>query len=151
MIAQLTGSLLRIEDDSTVIDVNGVGFRVAIPNAEMFSSHQIGDMVTLYTYLHVRENALSLYGFQTDEEKELFQVLIGVSGVGPKLALTMLSSLPMDTLRTAITTQRSDLLEVVPGIGRKTAQRILFDLHDKADLAAAIHLRESVSDVEQEV
>ena len=114
-----------------VIQVGGVGFQVFVPQNHLDTLGRPGQDVTLFTHLHVRENELTLYGCGTEEELALFRTLLGVSGIGPKVALAILSSLPPDRLRAAIAQEDVALLARVPGIGPKTAKKLVFDLKDK--------------------
>ena len=131
MIATLSGTLTTTGEDSVVVRVGGVGFHVFLPQRVLASLPGLGREVTLFTHLHVRENELTLYGCESEEELALFRTLLGVSGIGPKVALAMLSFLPPDRLRAAIAQQDVALLARVPGIGPKTAKKLVFDLHDK--------------------
>ena len=134
MIAFLTGKVAGKGASWSLLDVHGVGFRLAMSTTSLAALPVEGDEVTVHTYLYVREDELSLYGFESQVERELFERLIGVSGVGPKLALAVLSSLAPDTLRGAIAREDVTLLSSVPGVGKKTAQRMIIDLKDKLDL-----------------
>jgi len=134
MIAFLTGRVAGKGASSCLLDVHGVGFRLAMSTTSVAALPAEGDEVTVHTYLYVREDELSLYGFESQAERELFERLIGVSGVGPKVALAVLSSLAPDTLKGAIAREDVTLLSSVPGVGKKTAQRMIIDLKDKLDL-----------------
>lgn len=136
MIASLRGRVIDRERDSVVVDVNGVGFRVVVPRRIQSIWEPPGSEVLIYTHLHVRENELALYGSDTQEELELFRLLLGVSGIGPKAAMSILSELPPDTLRRAIASDDADCLARVQGIGPKTAKKIVFHLRDKVPFAA---------------
>ena len=136
MIATLSGMLAATGENSVIVQVGGVGFQVFVPERVLGSLLGSGREVTLFTHLHVRENELTLYGCESEEELALFRTLLGVSGIGPKVALAMLSFLPPDRLRAAIAQQDVTLLARVPGIGPKTAKKLVFDLHDK--LAAEV-------------
>jgi Holliday junction DNA helicase RuvA len=131
MIASLRGRLEATGGDWAIVDVNGVGFRVSAPTSTVSTFGKIGGQVRLFTHLHVREDVLALYGFSTFEELSLFQTLTGVSGVGPKLGLAMLSSLKVDQIIAAVASGDVDLLTTVPGIGKKIAGRLLLELKDK--------------------
>ena len=131
MIASLKGRLQALGGDGAVVDVHGIGFRVYMPTSTMSTLGAIGDEVELHTHLHLREDNVTLYGFATPEELGLFQTLIGVSGLGPKLALTMLSAMSVEKLAMAIASSGADLLAEIPGIGKKTANRIILELKDK--------------------
>ncbi len=130
MIAFLEGTLAAKTDDSLVIQVGGVGLRVFVP-ANLFLSSEVNSVVRVYTHLHVRENELTLYGFPSQEDVEVFRALIGVSGVGPKNALAILSAMRLDALRSAIGSEDVDRLRGVPGIGPKTARKIILELKDE--------------------
>jgi Holliday junction DNA helicase RuvA len=137
MLASLTGTLLALHDDSVIVQVQGVGFQVFVPQRTLESLGDRGQDVTLFTHLHVRENELALYGCQTVEELELFRILLGVSGIGPRVALSILSVLAPDELRLAIAQEDVTLLARVPGIGPKTARKLVFDLKDKVSAGLA--------------
>jgi Holliday junction DNA helicase RuvA len=136
MIATLSGTLAAIREDSVVVQAGGVGFQVFVPERVLGSVPGLGREVTLFTHLHVRENELTLYACESEEELALFRTLLGVSGIGPKVALAILSFLAPDRLRAAVAQQDVTLLARVPGIGPKTAKKLVFDLHDK--LAAEV-------------
>jgi Holliday junction DNA helicase RuvA len=139
MIASLHGKLQALGSDRAIIDVGGIGFEVYMPTSTLSTLGATGEDVELHTHLHLREDNATLYGFATAEELGLFQTLIGVSGLGPKLALAMLSTMSVEKLTIAIATGNIDVLTVVPGIGKKTANRIILELKDKigAGLIAA--------------
>lgn len=134
MIAFLTGKVAGKGASFGLLDVHGVGYRLAMSTTSLAALPAEGDEVTVHTYLYVREDELSLYGFESPAERELFERLIGVSGVGPKVALAVLSSLLPDTLKGAIAREDVALLSSVPGVGKKTAQRMIIDLKDKLEL-----------------
>jgi holliday junction DNA helicase RuvA len=135
MIARLRGKPVSSRGDALVLDVNGVGYLVqATPSALKGASK--GTEVTLETYLHVREDALQLYGFADAEERELFEHLLSVSGVGPKVALAIVSGSRPADLRRAIALEDTARFEAIPGIGRKTAQRVVLELKEKLASAA---------------
>jgi Holliday junction DNA helicase RuvA len=131
MIASLTGKILRKAEDSVIIDVGGVGYLVSVPLSTLGSLPEAGGDASLLIHTHLREDAIHLYGFATDVEKNLFLVLVGVSGIGPKLALSVLSGLPAADLIAAIRGSEESRLCALPGIGRKTAARICLELKDK--------------------
>ncbi|MGH2582045.1 MAG: Holliday junction branch migration protein RuvA [Anaerolineales bacterium] len=130
MISSLSGRVLHIEDSSFTLEISGVGFRVNVPRP-LASEVHAGQILSLHTYLVVRENDLSLYGFLTLEARELFTLLIGVDRVGPRLALAILSHLSPAALRAAVSGGQSSVLAKVPGVGSKTAQKIVLHLADK--------------------
>lgn len=131
MIASLRGLVTAAGKDWLVVRVGGVGFQVFVPKTVLGESAQLGQEATLHTHLHVRENELALYGFSSEEELSLFRLLLGVSGIGPKVALSILSALPPDRLQVAIAQEDEVVLARVPGIGPKTAKKLVFDLKDK--------------------
>jgi len=128
VIARLRGTLAARTSAGLLIDVGGVGYLVA---ATPRVTGKIGEETTVETYLHVREDALQLYGFATADERELFELLLGVSGIGPKVALAIVSGSPPAELRRAIARDDLARFEAIPGIGRKTAQRVVMELKDK--------------------
>lgn len=134
MIAFLTGRVVGKTAAYALIDVSGVGYRLLMSTRSLAALPPAGDDVTIHTYLHVREDELTLYGFENEDERALFEKLIGVSGVGPKVALAVLSSLAPDTLRSAVAREDVALLSSVPGVGKKTAQRLILELKDKLDV-----------------
>ncbi len=131
MIAQITGKLLQKHPNSVVIDVGGVGYELTVPLSTFYDLGDPGVEVSLRAYTYVREDALQLFGFRTEREKKLFLLLIGVSGIGPKLAITVLSGLSGEELIQAIRTGDLARLVGVPGVGKKTAERMLLELKDK--------------------
>ena len=131
MIASIHGYIEALADDHLVVRVGGIGVRVLVPSGVLTRSGGVGHEVNLHTHLIVREDALTLYGFGDEQERALFGTLIGVSGVGPKLALAILSTLSMDMLRRAVVNEEPEILARVPGIGKKTAAKLAFALKDK--------------------
>ena len=131
MIAGLHGKLESLGGDWAIINVGGIGFQVYMPTSTLSSLGKVGDEVHLHTQLHLREDSVAIYGFASADELRLFQTLLGVSGLGPKLALAMLSAMSLDKLTMAIATGSTDLLKVIPGVGKKTADRIILELKDK--------------------
>lgn len=138
MIAMLRGVLELRDEDAVVVDVNGVGYHVHVPAPVLNELGREGSDVSLFTYLHVRENELSLYGFSTIDQRALFQQLLTVSGIGPRVALAMLSAFAPDQLRIAIAEGNVSLLTQVPGIGKRTAERMILDLKGKIDLGELV-------------
>jgi Holliday junction DNA helicase RuvA len=131
MIASLSGKLESLNSDAAIINVGGVGFRVYMPTSSLATIGRPGDMVKVYTHMHVREDNIALYGFPSAEELWLFETLLGVTGLGPKLSLAMLSALTPDQITMAIATGSVDMLDMIPGIGKKVANRIILELKDK--------------------
>lgn len=134
MIASLEGPVAAVGADHLIVTVGGIGFRVHVPGTVLQQLSGRGAHVRLFTHLHVRENELTLYGCSTQEELERFHLLLGVSGIGPKMALTMLSYLSPERLQAAIAGEQVDVLAQVPGVGPKTARRVIFQLKDKLAL-----------------
>jgi Holliday junction DNA helicase RuvA len=130
---------------SVVIDVGGVGYEVTIPLSTAYELGETGSDVSLRIYTHVREEALQLYGFQTGRERELFTLLISVSGIGTKSAIAMLSSMNADEIAGAIRTNNLARLTSVPGIGRKTAERLVIELRDKILQISSPALEETIA------
>ena len=151
MIASLHGTLESLGSDGAVVNVNDLGFRVYMPSSTLSSLAGIGKEVHLHTYLHLREDSATLYGFASPDELRLFQTLIGVSGLGPKLALAMLSAMSLEQLTLAIATGNRELLTVVPGVGKKVAERLILELKDKIAagwvVAPAVEFAEANTDV----
>ena len=133
MIAQLRGKLLEKQPPALLIDVNGVGYEVEAPMSTFYNLPAVGENVTLLTHLHVREDAQILFGFGSREERSLFRNLIKVSGVGAKLALTVLSGISVDDFTTTVHSGDATSLTRLPGIGRKTAERLVMEMRDKLD------------------
>lgn len=131
MIAFLTGRLVGRDATACLLDVGGVGYRISMSSTSLAQLPAEGDTLTIHTHLHVREDELSLFGFESLAEKNAFEQLITVSGVGSKVALATLSALSPDVLAAAIASEDVALVSSVPGIGKKTAQRIILDLQDK--------------------
>jgi len=131
MIASLHGTLESLGSDWAIININGIGLQVYMPTSVLSTLSAIGEEVHLHTHLVLREDNVTLYGFTTTEELELFQILLGVTGLGPKLALAMLSSMSVEQLSMAIVTGSADLLTIIPGIGKKMAERLIVELKDK--------------------
>lgn len=133
MIAALDGTLEQINPDSAIVKVSGVSFQVYTPSSTLGRLGSIGERVHLYTHLHWKEESTALYGFTMARELDLFKMLIAVSGVGPKSALSMLSSLTPDQLASAILDNNVDLITQAPGIGRKTASRLVLELKERLE------------------
>ncbi|MFB3776977.1 MAG: Holliday junction branch migration protein RuvA [Bryobacteraceae bacterium] len=136
MIAHLRGTILEKHPNQVIVDVGGVGYDITIPVSTFSALPAVGSEVRLRIHTHVREDALSLFGFLTGEEKLLFERLIGVSGIGPRLAVTVLSGLPVTDLVAAIRQGLVEELVRIPGVGKKTAERIVLELREKLELLA---------------
>jgi Holliday junction DNA helicase RuvA len=138
MIAHLSGTLLSKQANSVIVDVAGVGYEVTIPLSTFYDLEDAGTAVQLRIYTHVREDTLQLFGFKTARERELFLKIITVSGIGPKLGITLLSGMSADELIASIRTNNLARLTLIPGIGRKTAERLIMELREKvAELSSA--------------
>jgi holliday junction DNA helicase RuvA len=131
MIARLRGELIAKHPTEVVIDVNGIGFGVQIPVSTFETLGDLHSTVQLFTYLHVREDILQLYGFATEEERAVFRLLISVTGIGPKMAQGILSGIPVPHLKTYITSSNTAALTTIPGVGRKLADRLVVELREK--------------------
>src|SRR5947207_2161617 len=136
MIAHLAGTLLEKQATSVIVDVGGVGYEVTIPLSTFYELEEPGSRVQLRIYTHVREDALQLYGFKTLRERELFTRIISVSGIGPKLGITLLSGMSADEMISAIRQNNLARLTLIPGVGRKTAERLVVELRDKIESLA---------------
>jgi Holliday junction DNA helicase RuvA len=137
MIGRLTGRLLQCSPADVLIDVGGVGYEVRIPISTFYRlSQEDPARVSLHIHTHVREDALLLFGFATTEEREGFERLISISGVGPRIALAVLSGIGVDELRAAVVRRDRERLQRIPGVGKKTAERILLELRDKLGIGA---------------
>jgi Holliday junction DNA helicase RuvA len=132
MIARLNGILVQKSVTQCVVDVHGTGYRVVVPLSTFYELPEAGDPVVLQVYTHVREDTISLYGFCTEEEREVFKLMISVSGIGPKLAVNVLSGISADEWIRAVAVEDLKRLTVIPGVGRKTAERMILELKDKA-------------------
>ena len=131
MIARLSGTVWSIGESHVVVRAGGIGLQVQVPSGVLARLDGVGQPVELFTHLNVRENELALYGFLTEEELALFRLLLGISGIGPKVALALLGTVSPDALRQAVVQEEPGLLSRVPGIGPKTARAIIFHLKDK--------------------
>lgn len=131
MIAHLTGKLLEKQANTAIVDVGGVGYEVVIPLSTFYELGETGADVSLRIYTHVREDAIQLFGFRTMRERDLFLRLISVQGIGPKLGITILSGMSADEMIAAISANNLARLTSIPGVGRKTAERLVIELRDK--------------------
>lgn len=150
MIALLHGPVASIAADSIVVEVGGVGFQVYLP-APFKDRLQVGEVVFLHTRLVVRQDLLALYGFETPESRDFFDLLLGVSGVGPRSALAILSTLSPEAIRRAVFNEQAEIFSRVPGIGKKTAQKIFLDLKDRLPRSEALAPLEALSETDSEV
>ena len=145
MIAHLSGTLLSKQATSVIVDVGGVGYEVNIPLSTFYDLEDTGKPVQLRIYTHVREDMLQLYGFKTIRERELFLKIISVSGIGPKLGITLLSGMSADEIIGAIRTNDLARLTLIPGIGRKTAERLVIELREKVAALTSAQLEEELT------
>ncbi len=142
MIEQIRGVLLKKIPTFCVVNCQGIGIGLFISLNTFRYLGQQSEEIELLTHLHVREDALQLYGFAVGEERDLFRKLINISGIGPRLAMTMLSGLPVEEFKRALASEDVDLLTKVPGVGKKTAQRVVLELKEKIDVSGEIVLTE---------
>ncbi len=150
MIATLRGEVTQVEENALILEIGGVGIRVLVPRP-LLGKVRVGDVLLLHTHLVVRPDALVLYGFETAAEREAFTLLLSAEGVGPKIALSLLSSITVETLRRAVSEKEPDLLARVPGVGAKTAQRIILALQDRFKAGDVLSQVASLSEVDSEV
>jgi holliday junction DNA helicase RuvA len=150
MIATLRGEVTQIEDNAIIVETGGVGLRVSVPKV-MKEQLKTGEAIFLFTHLVVREDDWKLFGFESQADRELFTILLGVDGVGPRTALAVLSTLNLDTVRRAVFADEPDLLSRVPGVGKKTAQKIILYLHDRLKPISGLEKVASMSDADAEV
>ncbi|MCD4753741.1 MAG: Holliday junction branch migration protein RuvA [Anaerolineaceae bacterium] len=149
MIASLRGKVLSHSESGVTIDVNGIGFFVFTTNSVAFSAHH-NEVLFLYTHMHVRENIMALYGFESIEERNFFLLLNNVNGIGPKAAMSILSTMSIDSIRHAVLSKEAMLFSRVPGIGKKTAEKILLYLKDKIPSEAGFEIGQT-SDIDSAV
>ena len=135
MIGRIQGKLIEKQPPQVVVDVQGLGYEVDVPMSTFYNLPGIGEAVILHTHLVVREDAHLLYGFGSEAERRVFRQLLKISGVGPKLALSVLSGLSINDLALAVASQETGRLVKIPGVGKKTAERLLLELKDKLDIS----------------
>lgn len=150
MIATLRGEISQVEDNAIIIEVGGVGLRVFVP-APYRGRAKAGEAAFLFTHLVVREDVLALYGFESQAERDLFNTILGVDGIGPKVALSVLSTLTPDAIQRAVFADEAELLSRVPGVGKKTAQKMALYLKDKLRPMDALARVAAMSDKDSEV
>lgn len=151
MYSYMKGELVEISDETIVLEVNGIGYNIHIPASMIDSFSGTGQTVKIYTYFHVKEDSMKLYGFLTRDDLNIFKLLLGVSGIGPKGALAILTVMTPDDLRFAVLGEDAKTIAKAPGIGNKTAQRLILELKDKLNLAEAfeakaMHVSDNVKD-----
>ncbi|NND04250.1 MAG: Holliday junction branch migration protein RuvA [Acidimicrobiia bacterium] len=134
MIGRLRGVVALKHADRVLLDVAGVGYEIAVPPRALVELPGIGEEAVVHTHLHVREDAMALFGFAGEDQRDLFRVLLGVSGVGPKVALAILGTMSPDDLRRAVLTEDAAALTAVPGIGKRSAQKLMLELRPKLEL-----------------
>jgi Holliday junction DNA helicase RuvA len=144
MIAHLSGTLLSKQPNSVIVEVGGVGYEVNIPVSTFYDLEETGSNVQLRIYTHVREDALQLFGFKTARERELFLRVISVSGIGPQLGIKLLSGMSADEMIASIRTNNLAKLTLIPGVGRKTAERLVMELRDKVASLSSPELEEEL-------
>ena len=150
MIATLRGEVSQVEDQAIIVEIGGLGLRVFVP-APLRTRLKAGDGLLIFTHLVVREDAWSLYGFESQADRELFHLLLGVDGVGPKVALSVLSAMTLDAVQRAVFADDADLLSKVPGVGKKTAQKMALHLKDKLKPSDTLARVAAMSDTDSEV
>ena len=131
MIASLNGTVLTKRPEGVIVDVNGIGYRLSIPLCSLSEIPEPGEKVFMHTYTHVREDALQLFGFLNEQDREVFTTLISISGVGPKLGLAILSGMPSERFVEAVQNEDVTMLTTIPGLGKKTASRLVLELKGK--------------------
>lgn len=141
MIAYLRGEVAEIEETGIVLDNHQIGYRIFMPSSSVDGVLRVGDEVRIHTYLLVKEDAMQLYGFLAKEDLQLFKLMLGVSGIGPKAAIGILSALSADDLRFAVLSDDAAAIAKAPGVGKKTAQKLIFELKDKLSLEDAFELK----------
>jgi Holliday junction DNA helicase RuvA len=150
VIASLNGKVIHVEEGSLVVEVGGIGFLVNVPS-QITDEAKPGQSILLHTQLIVRQDNLSLYGFDTVERREFFMLLLGVDGIGPRLAITILSTLTPDSIQRGIFNEQAEVFSRVPGVGTKTAQKIIFSLRDKVTTVEGFEPIAKMSEVDNEV
>ena len=140
MLSYIIGEVVEISADTVVIENNGIGFNIKTSAMTIDSLPPVGDMVRIYTYLHVREDAMQIFGFLSKDELEVFKLLLNVNGIGPKGALGILSAISTDDLRFAVLSDDVNLIKSCPGVGAKTAQKLIIELKDKLRLEDAFEM-----------
>ena len=140
MLSYIIGEVAEISADTVVIENNGIGFNIKTSAMTIDSLPPVGDMVRIYTYLHVREDAMQIFGFLSKDELEVFKLLLNVNGIGPKGALGILSAISTDDLRFAVLSDDVNLIKSCPGVGAKTAQKLIIELKDKLRLEDAFEM-----------
>jgi Holliday junction DNA helicase RuvA len=150
MIASIKGEITSKSENDLVINVGGIGFKIMAPKATC-AKEIVGNIINLFTYLVVREDALTLYGFETREERDLYTLILSINGVGPKTALSIISTLSVDAIISAALANRDEVFCQVPGIGKKSAQKIIIYMHDKVSQMTGKEIIPGFKDINSEV
>jgi Holliday junction DNA helicase RuvA len=150
MIATINGEVNQIEENAIIIETGGVGLRVFVPKP-LRERTKAGEAIFLFTHLVIREDDWKLFGFESQADRELFTTLLGVDGVGPRTALAVLSTLNLETVQRAVFSEEPELLSRVPGVGKKTAQKMVLYLHDRLKPVSGLERIASMSDTDSEV
>jgi Holliday junction DNA helicase RuvA len=150
LIATIRGEITQVEENAIIIETGGIGLRILVPKS-MRERTKAGEAIFLFTHLVVREDDWKLFGFESQSDRELFTILLGVDGVGPRTALAVLSTLNFETVQRAVFNEEPDLLSQVPGVGKKTAQKMVFHLHDKLKPVSGLEKIASMSETDSEV
>jgi Holliday junction DNA helicase RuvA len=150
MIASIKGEITSKSENDLVINVGGIGFKIMAPKA-ICAKEIVGNIINLFTYLVVREDALTLYGFETREERDLYTLILSINGVGPKTALSIISTLSVDAIISAALANRDEVFCQVPGIGKKSAQKIIIYMHDKVSQMTGKEIIPGFKDINSEV
>ena len=145
MISYIRGTLAEIEEDRILVDVGGIGYGIYMPGESITRLPAVGTEIKIHTYLNVREDAMQLFGFLTKDDLKVFRLVIGVSGIGPKGGLNILSCLSPDDLRFAVMAGDAKAISKAPGIGKKTAQKLIIELKDKLDLKEMLEPRSAAA------
>lgn len=147
MISYIKGELSAVEEDKIIVETNGIGYGIFMPAQAMGQLPPVGQDVKIYTYLNVREDAMQLFGFLTKDDLNVFKLVIGVSGIGPKGGLSILSKLSPDDLRFAVLANDAKAISAAPGIGKKTAEKLIIELKDKLSVEDILERNTGTSDV----
>jgi Holliday junction DNA helicase RuvA len=150
MIASLHGRVIDKDEAGVVVELGGLGLHAAVPN-RLRDETRVGENLHLHTYLVVRETELTLYGFETKEEREFFELLLGVNGVGPRLALSAISTMNPTAIRRAVFNEQAEVFNLIPGVGKKTAQKILIHLQDKITAVDSLEPVSAMDEADTEV
>ncbi len=146
MIASLKGIVASKKPEGIIVEVGGIGYQVSVPLCSLSNIPEQGGEIFLHTYTHVREDALQLYGFLTEDERKIFVTLLGINGIGPKLALAILSGMPVQRFMEAVINEDISLITTIPGLGKKTASRLILELREKLPRVSDISKDHRVND-----